>query len=296
MLKLGEYRILVSSGQRASDALIGISPKYMTKNAVKKGIKRGELFINGNPATTATILQANDLIEWFDTEQKPPKAYRLSIPILYEDDYLAIVNKPAGLVVSGNQFKTLENALVDQLQISSQEDAWKWAKPVHRLDAATSGIVVFSKTNAMHTQLAKLFETRQIQKTYHAIVHGLISASSGTMDYPIEGLASESEYKVIAVVPSLRNTNLTLVQLAPKTGRTHQLRIHCSQLGHPIVGDKLYANNDGTITHKGLFLAATSIQFIHPITGEQVRITVEIPEKFNSLLSRETRRYKAFTK
>lgn len=297
MLKLGEYIVNnLKAQQRASDFLINISPKYSTKNAVKKGIKRGEFYINGKIATTATFIKNLDKIEWFDTELQRPKAYDLKIPILYEDDYLAIVHKPAGLVVSGNQFKTLENALIDQLLTSTQPDAWKWAKPVHRLDAATSGIVVVSKTNSAHTSLAKLFEERKVHKTYHAIVHGIPSPNKGIMRTPVNGLQSESNYQVVDTSPSLKNKNISLLKLSPKTGRTHQLRIHCSQMGHPIMGDKIYAGENGTLTHKGLFLAATSIEFTHPITSIELNISIEIPKKLTSLLAREARRYNDYKK
>lgn len=292
MLKLGEHIVITSNLDiRAVDYLIGISEKYATKNAAKKGIKRGEIFINGKIASTGWMIKKGDLIEWYDTEASIPKAYDLDIPIIFEDEHLVIVNKPAGLVISGNQFKTLVNALIGKVKLSTSKDAWKWVKPVHRLDAQTSGLVVCSKNNAIHTKLAKAFEERSIKKTYHAIVHGTPSENHGKIEFPIDELQSESHYHCIQSVPSLRNGSYSLLELQPKTGRTHQLRIHCSKIGHPIVGDKLYAHEHGTMTHKGLFLCASKLQFQHPITEKLIDVSIPMPSKFEALLDREQRRY-----
>lgn len=273
---------------RFVDFAIGKFTGFETKNAVKKGIKKKRFALNEELAETGTWVNSGDLVHLI-VEAKKPKPYDLKVPIIYEDDFLAVVNKPSGIVVSGNLFKTLENCLVDQLAISKQEDRLQWGLPVHRLDAQTSGLVIFAKTSFVRRKLGEMLETKQIKKYYHAIVHGEVSEQF--VELAIEGKASRSGILPLESVPSLRNETLTLVQLKPFTGRTHQLRIHCAEVGSPIVGDKLYASENGTFSHKGLFLAATCLEFEHPATGNPLKVEIEIPPKFRSLLRREKARW-----
>lgn len=272
---------------RFIDYVIGVFPGFTTRNAVKKGIKKKRFVLNDTPATSGIWVRQGDKIQLLESTEKP-KAYRLDIDVLFEDVYLAIVFKPAGLVVSGNQFKTLENCLIDQV-IPSGEDGLDWALPVHRLDAQTSGLVIFAKSRTARRILGEMLEEKRITKEYHAVVHG--EMSSGVINSPVEGKDSISKVEHLRTVPSLRGGQMALVKLFPKTGRTHQLRIHCASVGCPIVGDKLHGDENDTITHKGLFLSATALRFQHPITKEDVSIEVDIPEKFESLLNRENKRW-----
>ncbi len=275
---------------RLVDYVIGLFPQLATRNAVKKAIKRNEIIHNGVVANTGTFLRVNDVIEQVDLEHKSPKYFDLEIEIVYQDDYFVIVNKPPGLVVNGNQFQTLENALVDRIEISTQVDALKWAKAVHRLDGATRGLVILAKSMRAHRDLAKLFEERKIQKTYHAVVVGTPEKKKGIISELIDNHSAETEFTVVKSIKSLRNESLSLVQLFPKTGRTHQLRKHCKFIGHPIVGDVLYGVEGRTLLHKGLFLAATSLEFTHPVTQEELKITLPIPKKFENYLAKEEAR------
>lgn len=285
----------IAESVRLVDYAIGIFPQIATKNAVKKAIKRKSLMVNDEIATTGKWMTSGDTIAFVENGFQIPKQYILSeeIEIIYEDNYLAIVQKPSGLVVSGNQFKTLENALVGKLKISTEIDALKWSKPVHRLDAATSGLVLFAKTASTHTLLAKMFENRTINKRYYAIVTGELKGDL-ILNEPINELVAITEIKVLKTINSLRNEFVTLVELSPKTGRTHQLRIHCSNAGHPIVGDNLYGIEGRTLLHKGLFLAAVGLKFNHPITNEVIDIRTDLPYKFTSFLEREEKRWRKF--
>jgi len=184
--------------------------------------------------------------------------------------------------------------MVDQFILSSQKDALKWAKPVHRLDNATSGLVIMSKTATFHREMAKLFENRKVEKTYHAITTGEWSDEEGVIDSTINQQVAKTRYKILQQVPSLRSEFLSFVQLKPQTGRTHQLRIHCTFSNHPIAGDVLYGEAGNTLLHKGLFLAATQLSFIHPILKKDVTIEIAVPHKFFSLLEREERRWIKF--
>lgn len=277
------------SNVRLVDYCIGLFPQLPTRNAVKKSMKREEIVLNKEVGRTGLWVKQFDVIEFVDPRKKLPKPFPLKIDVLHEEDSFAVVFKPAGLVVSGNLHRTLENALIDQLQKSEAPDAIKWARPVHRLDGATSGLVILAKTLSAHHHFGKLFAERTIKKEYHAVVQGV--PEDQTISISVDGKQAESVLTRISSVPSLQNEQLSLVKLEPRTGRTHQLRIHCVEIGHPIVGDQLYGEQGNIMKHKGLFLAATSLKFEHPLTFEMVTISAPIPVKFNALLDREARRY-----
>lgn len=277
---------------RLVDYCIGLFRQTPTRNAVKKAMKRGELIHNSSNGKTGAWVKTDDCIQFVDPQNKLPKAFPLAIDIIHEEDAFAIVFKPAGLVINGNQFRTLENALIDQLQKSEAEDALKWGRPVHRLDSATSGLVVVAKTLSAHHHFGDMFANREIKKQYHAVVQGI--PQDQAINSPIDSKLAESKLTCLETVPSLRNEHLSLVLLEPLTGRTHQLRKHCVAVGHPIVGDQLYGQSGNVMKHKGLFLAATSLKFSHPVSKEMVEISVPIPAKFSALLEREKRRFHTF--
>lgn len=283
----------LTNSQRFVDVAIGIFVGFETRNAVKKGIKRQRFALNGTVPDTGSWVKNGDRIDLLEVSQKP-KEYDFPISIVYEDDHLAIVMKPAGMVVSGNQFKTLEHCLIDEFKMPDSPDALAWGLPVHRLDAPTSGLVLFAKTNQCRRELGTMFENNEIHKTYHAVVHGTMEDQ--TISSPVDGKEASSKARFCSSVPSFINGTLSLVKLEPETGRTHQLRIHCASVNSPIVGDKLYGSSAGTFTHKGLFLAATSLRFIHPITHIEVKVETPIPPKFTSLLNREKARWESATR
>lgn len=278
---------------RLYDYVQQIFPTIPSRKGVKKAIAREEILVDGNKTSTGHWVKAGQKIELFESTANPPKQYQLDLEIVYEDEYLAVINKPAGIPVSGNQFRTIQNAIMGNIEISNKEDALKWPKPVHRLDGPTSGLLIIAKTAKALVKLGQQFEQKLIQKTYVAIAMGLTPAS-GVMDDDIDGLKSLSEYKTIKVVNSLRSEHMSLVELSPKTGRTHQLRKHLLGIGHPIVGDKIYGEEGNVLEGKGLFLCALGINFKHPITKEELSLKLEIPHKFRSLLEREQRRWEKF--
>ncbi|WP_309474612.1 RluA family pseudouridine synthase [Flagellimonas oceani] len=194
---------------------------------------------------------------------------------------MAAIHKPAGIEVSGNKFKTIANALPQNLQPSSLPDATT-PQPVHRLDYSTTGIVLVGKTSSSIRALNKMFEDKTIAKTYYAVTIGKMQ-KNGTITSKIDGKPSQSEYKVIESVSSERFGTLNLVELAPKTGRRHQLRKHMLSLGNPILGDKEYAFEGLILKSKGLYLHAYALEFEHPFTKKVVCITDELPEKFTKI-------------
>jgi RluA family pseudouridine synthase len=266
-----------------------------SKSGIKKAIKRGLLTIDGKQAETGRWIQAGMKIELANNEETPPKPYKTALDIVYEDNCIIVINKPSGLVTSGNQFKTAVNVVYYHAKPSIADDRLSWPKPVHRLDSATSGLLVFAKTSKALVLLNQQFENKTIKKRYRAIVTGKIE-SKGMIDLNIENKVALTYYERVSVVRSLQNQWLSSVDLFPETGRTHQLRIHLAKIGHPIVGDKLYGTKGDILKHKGLFLCATRLGIIHPELNRLMVFEIDYPKKFKSLMEREKRRWKRYNK
>jgi len=201
-----------------------------------------------------------------------------------------VIIKPAGISVSGNKFKTIQNALLYTLSPSKKSDCLPWPLPVHRLDNQTSGLLIIAKTRIARIKLGQAFEKKEIEKTYHAVVIGKTN-NEGTIQFPIDSKKSTTDYKKLQFVSSLKNKYLSLLEVYPKTGRTHQIRIHCAKLGFPILGDKLYGSENLILKHKGLFLAAVGISFTHPISEKELCFSIPTPAKFLNRMKNEERRF-----
>lgn len=278
---------------RLYDYLINRFEQLPSRKSVKKAIDKGLVMVNGEVKNTGFWLSENDLITLHENINSKPKPYHLALDIVYDDDYLTVINKPAGISVSGNQYRTIQNAIIDQLPFSSQSDALNWPKPVHRLDNQTSGLLIIAKTAKAIVALGNMFKENKIHKTYHAIVCGQLKGG-GVINSPIDDLASETSYETLKIVSSLKNKFVSLVKVSPKTGRTHQIRKHLQSIGHPIMGDKLYGEAKNVLKGKGLFLTSTGVSFSHPIKKNEITIEIDIPYKFSSLLKREQRRWDSF--
>ena len=265
-----------------------------SRNQARKAIKREELLLNGEVAESSRFVHEGDVV---CLKKRPPsshKIFELQIPVLYEDAHLAIVNKPTGLIVNGNRYRTLQNCLRHNLQPTDEEDALDLPRPCHRLDAPTGGLVVVAKSHRALVGMGHLFEHREVRKRYRAVVVGRLE-SSGEQTTPIEGRNAHTRYEIAAHNRALKSDWQTTVNLWPITGRTHQLRIHMAQLGHPILGDGLYGHQNGPVLKgKGLFLRALSLEFKHPITQAPLAIEMEEPEKFENQRQREARRWTQF--
>lgn len=273
---------------RLSEYLVGRFQRLPTKSSIKKALRKGLIKVNGQQQTSGYFVQTGDIVEYYPTPIIPKKILELKFPVLWEDDFLAIIHKPPGISVSGNQFYTIQNALSHNLTPSQQADAIR-PTPVHRLDNPTSGLLIIAKTQQAQISLGQQFEQKEITKQYHAIVIGK-AQKKGIIQRPIDEKYSLSTYELIQVVPSLKSQYLSLLRLSPKTGRTHQLRIHLASIGHPILGDKLYGQPGLILRQKGLFLVATGLQFKHPISHELLDFHLPIPYKFTKRLSNEQRR------
>lgn len=222
-----------------------------------------------------------------------PKIFECKFPVLFEDDFIAVINKPAGLTVSGNQFKTVVNALPFNLYKSTQKDALPFPLPVHRIDNQTSGILLIAKTKTAQIELGKQFENSTISKKYCTIAIGKLHTNR-KIEIPIASKNAITNIEIIKIVKSLKFKDLSCLKITPLTGRTHQIRIHLASINHPILGDKIYGNPSLNHKGKGLFLCASEIQFLHPKTFKTLHLKIDIPHKFKSMLVRERRRWNTY--
>jgi len=268
---------------RLSDFVPGIFKTISSKKGMKNAIKKGLVKINGEIGYTADYIKGGENIELYQSkipENKP--TIDLNIEVIFEDDYLAIVNKPAGILVSGNKKWTLENALSSNLKKSAKKDALHRPEPIHRLDYPTSGALLVGKTTQAVMDLNKLFEERKIEKTYYAITIGLIE-DSGTINTEIDNKTAKTEFEILRKLSSPKYEFLNLIKLKPHTGRRHQLRIHMAGRGNPIFGDLKYGKDGLILQGKGLYLHASGLKFLHPFTGDLVSVNISLPKKFKKL-------------
>lgn len=263
---------------------VGIFNLALTKSALKKALKKNYITVNGVIATSATYIKGEETICLSIHEDEIKKTKLIfKLNVLFEDEYLAIIHKPAGILVSGNSFKTIANALPQNLKWSTLTDA-TIPQPVHRLDYPTTGLLLIGKTNNSIRILNKLFENKKIKKTYYAVTIGEMQ-QKGKITSVIDGKQSQSNYKVINSAISKRFKTLNLVKLKPKTGRKHQLRKHLLSIGNPILGDKDYGVKPFVLNGKGLYLHAYSLKFIHPFTKKKVSFKGELPKKFKKIFN-----------
>ena len=224
------------------------------------------------------------------------KPENIPLEIFYEDDFLLVVNKPTGMMVhpaQGCYSGTLVNALLHHsVQLSTVNTEMR-PGIVHRLDKETSGLLLVAKDNITHTKLAKQFQRHTIKKQYIALVEGFIEFDEGVVNSPIGRHPTQREKKAVQFTDEARDSEtmyrvlkrhngVTLVALFPKTGRTHQLRVHMAYLGHPILGDSKYGRKT---SFSRLALHAQSIGFSHPHTKKFLEFSLKPPKEFLSLVS-----------
>ncbi|WP_461632069.1 RluA family pseudouridine synthase [Labilibaculum euxinus] len=278
---------------RLQDYAPSVFVSISSHQGMKKAIKKGMVLVNGVVAKTGLWVESGQRIDMCDLELPPAKVFELELEVIYEDEHIAVINKPAGISVSGNLFRTIQNTLPFNLKLSTCIDALTVFRPVHRLDNPTCGLLLIAKTSHAIKCLGAQFENRTVSKQYTAVVIGSLP-DKGKVDMPVEGKDAVSSFRVIQRNNSIRNQTLNMVHLFPKTGRTHQLRIHMAGMGTPILGDKLYGSEGEILRRKGLFLCATGLQFHHPVTNEKMDISIDPPYKFGRFMEMEEKRWKRY--
>lgn len=287
--------------QRLDRALAESFPDY-SRSRLQKLIEQENVQVNGTVCTDKKqTVQAGDEICLFIPPLQPLTVQPESIPldILYEDEQLIIVNKPAGLVVHpapGNETGTLVNALLAHCDNLPGIGGVERPGIVHRLDKDTSGAIVVAKTDFAHQHLQKQIQDKTAQREYLGIVHGSPKGLEGTIDLPI-GRHRVDRKKMAVVEKGGRRAithwrieerlgNYTLLAFALETGRTHQIRVHCAAIGHPIVGDPVYSSAQSLgVRLSGQVLHARRLGLIHPLTGEKISAIAPLPKDFTKLLT-----------
>lgn len=278
---------------RLSDYCVGIFPEIPSRKGTKKAISRGQIWVDGLRGSSGIWVKPGMCITLCELDREPTFIFQLTVPIVYEDDDIAIVNKPGGVPVSGSKSRTIENALLHNINPSNQKDGYKQPKAVHRLDAATCGLLLIAKTRSARMHLGQQFEQKSISKYYQALVCGQTMAE-GTIDEAINQKSATTDFRLIKSVRSLHTDWLSWLELKPHTGRTHQLRIHLANAGFPILGDKKYGVSGEIMKGKGLFLCATALSFVHPSTNQTMSFSVPPPSKFGIHTEREQHRWEQF--
>lgn len=280
----------VERSVRLYDFLVGRSILLPSRKSVKKALSNNRILLNGKQGLWDDELQEKDIIKILESEEKQGKVFPLKIDVLFEDDHMAILNKPAGYPVSGNYYKTVQNCLPFNLKRSNEKDATEIFKPIHRLDNPTSGLLIVAKTLSSRVKLGRLLERGEISKNYLAIVQGEIAYHS-KIKFSLDGKKSYTDVRLMSRVKSLRSDYLSQVHCELLTGRTHQIRRHLSMIGHPVLGDKEYGKEGNIMKNKGLFLCAYQLRLEHPITSEKLFFEIEPPNKFQKVLVNEERQY-----
>ena len=301
-------------GQRLDQFLV--SRLEVSRARVQELIRDEKIVLNGVPAKPSFKLRGDEHITVAVLAKRPPLravAEEIPLDIFYEDDDLAIINKPAGMMVhagagateDARNRGTLVNALLHHFATLSGVGGEMRPGIVHRLDKETSGLIVVAKNDDSHRKLAQQFTQREVKKKYVALVHGWMKKDSGTISAAISrdrvrrirmttrhsgGREAISHYQVLRRIDSPYG-KFTLVEVKIDTGRTHQIRVHLSSLGHPVVGDTLYGapaemrphrlkhGSGATLSLSRNFLHAAQLEVAHPRTGTKIALTSPLPEE-----------------
>ena len=285
------------AGKRLDHFLQERLPEY-SRSRLQEWIKAGRVLVAGSKQKASYALRGGEEVVVEPGALPPLKAVAEDLPleILYEDDAVIAVNKPAGMVVhagAGNYSGTLTNALVHHFGALSRIGGELRPGIVHRLDRYTSGVLLVARTDAAHRALAEQFASRRVEKTYLALVHGAMPAETGRITTPImrdpvrrtrmttklgKGRTAMTSYRVLR-----RFEKFTYLEVKIGTGRTHQIRVHLASIGHPVAGDRLYGAPAGE--HGRYFLHAAGIVFESPATGDRIELSAPVPEGLEGWLA-----------
>lgn len=303
---MAEKRVLCFSvesadeGERLDKVICAFAPE-LSRSFVQKVFDDGGVTVNGKPRKKSyTVAQGEEVLvlapELRELEAQPQD---IPLDIRYEDESLLVVNKPRGMVVHpapGNPDGTLVNALLHHCK-GSLSGINGVIRPgiVHRIDKNTSGLLIVAKTDEAHVSLASQIQAHSFTREYRAVVHGHLKDSAGTIDAPI-GRNPNDRKKMCVTSFHSRNAvthyevletykNFSFIKVRLETGRTHQIRVHMSHIGHPVAGDDVYGPKNG-VSMGGQCLHAGLIGFVHPKDGRYVEIESELPDYFSQFLKK----------
>ncbi|KGM36838.1 RluA family pseudouridine synthase [Streptococcus sinensis] len=293
-----EFKIdAVAAGLRLDKAVADFTE--LSRSLANEQIKNGQILVNGQAKKAKYAVKEGDVISYEvpELEEVEYVAEALPLEIVYQDEDVAVVNKPQGMVVhpsAGHTSGTLVNALMYHIKDLSGINGVLRPGIVHRIDKDTSGLLMIAKNDQAHVALADELKDKKSLRKYWAIVHGNLPNDRGVIEAPIG--RSEKDRKKQAVTakgkPALtrfqvldRFGDYTLVELQLETGRTHQIRVHMAYIGHPVAGDEVYGPRK-TLKGHGQFLHARTLGFTHPRTGEVLEFTAEAPAIFQEILEK----------
>jgi 23S rRNA pseudouridine1911/1915/1917 synthase len=290
--------IAETQGERI-DKLLVVRVPERSRSALQKMIEDGLVTANGLPVKSNYRTRVGDAIHArIPPEELPaePQAEAIPLNVVYEDEYLLVIDKPAGMVVHpavGHQVGTLVNALLSRLPDIADEDQPDRPGIVHRLDMETSGLIMVAKTAEVRATLQAQFKGREVHKTYLALVEGQVAASHGVINAALgrdprqrkrisvtkDGREAVTEYNVLE-----RFEHASYLEVQPQTGRTHQIRVHLAYIGYPIVGDSVYGFRKQRIKLNRHFLHAARLSFQHPVTGYPLELSAPLPAELQAVL------------
>ena len=282
---------------RIDKVIASLCPEF-SRDFIIENLKDGKFLVNDKTVKPSYKAQEKDIITIPDMETKKLdlEALDLGLEIVYEDEDVAVVNKPKGLVVHPSLTSTeptLVNGLLYELDDLSSINGVERPGIVHRIDKDTTGLLMIAKNDNASKSLTEQLKNHSCNRTYHALVYGVINEEKGRINAPIG--RSKEDRKKMAVVKDgkeaitnfkvlKRFKDFTYIECKLETGRTHQIRVHLEYIGHPLVGDKTYGRRK-VIGDQGQFLHAKTIGFIHPTTGKWMEFDSELPEYFKEFMN-----------
>lgn len=297
------YKYIVKNEDKGKrlDRYVTEQNAEITRTAVQRLIDEKNILVNGKEQKVSYKVNENDVVEVEIPEPKKIeiKAEDIPIEVIYEDSDIIVVNKPKGMVVhpgNGNVDGTLVNAIMAKCE-GSLSGIGGEIRPgiVHRIDKDTSGLLIVAKNDKAHVNLSEQIKEHKVKKTYIALVRGVVKENEATIDMPIG--RSKTDRKKMAVCKDGKNAvthikvlkrweHYTLLQVNIETGRTHQIRVHLSYIGYPIIGDYTYYNGKNEFGVVGQCLHAQKLEFKHPITNKIVELEAPLPEYFQEIIQK----------
>lgn len=287
------------------DKAVSLKDKELSRAAVQRMIEEGNILVNDRNTKVSYKISLGDEITIIKEEPKEIelKAEDIPLDIVYEDNDILVVNKQKGLVVhpgNGNPDGTLVNAIMAHCKDSLSGIGGE-IRPgiVHRIDKDTSGLLIIAKNDKAHINMSEQIKNHEVKKTYIALVRGKTKENQATIDMPIA--RSNKDRTKMAVSKNGKNaithfevverfSDYTLLRVNIETGRTHQIRVHLSQIGYPIVGDFVYSNGRNPFGVEGQMLHSSKLEFKHPITGKEMILEAKLPEYFEEVLEKLRKR------